>query len=97
MLGRQLYAELINQNYRLEGDKKLPDERSADASSRVTEEVKQHFNTVAIDGPYFDHLPPAVYLLENGKDILAKATEVGLDEAFDRFRKLFAKLNDLLA
>ncbi len=96
MLGRQLYIELINQNYKLEGGKKLPDERPANASGRVVEEVKQHFNTVAIDGPYFDHLPPAVYLLENGKDVLAKATEVGLDEAFERFRKLFAKLNDLL-
>lgn len=96
MLGRQLYIELVNQCYKLKEDKKLPNQCPISASDRVIEEVKQHFKIVATDGPYFDHLPPAVYLLEYGNNVLAKAAEVYLGEALDRFRKLFSKLNSLL-
>ena len=56
-------------------------------------QIKQHFRTVATDGPEFDHLSPAVYLAEHESDF----SELdGLGNTLDRFERLFQELNDLL-
>ena len=93
MLGRDLYAELVNRCYGLEGEKVLPAARSDDDPILVLTEVKKHFQTVAAEGSEFDHLSPAVYLIEHESDF---SDACGLEAALGRFEKLFQSVNDLL-
>ena len=93
MLGRDLYIDLVNRCYDLKGEKRLPDPPPEDAPDLVLKEVKQHFRTVATDGPEFDHLSPAVYLVEHES---AFSDMQGLDIVLDRFEKLFHNVNNLL-
>ena len=93
MLGRELYTDLVNRCYDLTGGKRLPDSPPDDAPELVLEEVKQHFRTVATDGPEFDHLSPAVYLVEHESNFIDMQ---GIDVVLDRFEKLFQSVNSLL-
>ena len=93
MLGRDLYIHLVNGFYGLEGEKQLPSTRPENAPRLVLEEVKQHFRTVAIDVPEFDHLSPAVHLVERESDF---SDAKGVEAALDRFEKLFDSVNALL-
>ena len=93
MLTRKFYIEIINRRYQLEGTKQIPVVRPDDAPPLVLEEVKQHFRTVATEGPEFDHLTPAVYLVEHESDF---RNADGLDEALGRFGKFFQSVNALL-
>ena len=93
MLGRSLYTDLVNRCYELKKSKRLPDSRPADGPLRVLEEVKQHFQTIATQGREFDHLSPAVYLVEHESDF-AECPE--LVEGLGRFEKLFESINSLL-
>lgn len=93
MLGRDLYTHLVNKCYGFEGKKQLPSTQPDDPPRPVLEEVKQHFRSVAIDGPEFDHLSPAVYLVEHESffsDVEA------IEPALDLFQKLFDGVNALL-
>ncbi len=93
MLGRDLYTHLVNKCYGLEGEKQLPSTQPDNPPRPVLEEVKQHFRSVAIDGPEFDHLSPAVYLVEHESffsDVEA------IEPALDLFQKLFDSVNALL-
>ena len=93
MFGRDLYSRLVNQCYGLEGKTQLPITSPDHAPLLILEEIKQHFRTVATDGPEFDHLSPAVYLMEHESDF----SELdGLEETLGRFEQLFKDLNDLL-
>lgn len=94
MIGRDLMVALTNQAYALTGSSALPQAKSASAPERVAKEIDQHFKLVAKDSPMFDHMTPATFLAENGQRI--KSTLPGLDEALDRFEKLFSELNSLL-
>ena len=93
MLTRELYVELINRRYELEGTQQIPAVRPDDAPALVLEEVKQHFRTVVTEGPEFDHMTPAVYLVEHESDF---NNADGLDEALGRFGKFFQSVNALL-
>lgn len=93
LLGRDLYSRLVNQCYGLKGAKQLPTPSPDDAPLLLLDEVKQHFRTVATDGPEFDHLTPAIYLVEHESDF---GELDGLEGALDRFDQLFQDLNDLL-
>ncbi len=92
LLGRELYAELVNQCYQLKNNA-IPNVATEATPTRVLEEVQDHFRTVATKGPEFDHYTPAVYLVEHESDFReSKNLEVGLD----RFEELFKGLNALL-
>ena len=93
MLGRDLYIHIVNRCYGLEGEKQLPAAQSDDTPTLVLEEVKQHFRTVATVGPEFDHLSPAVYLVEHESDF---SDVDGLNAILDRFERLFESVNSLL-
>ena len=93
MLGRTFYVGLVNRCYGLDGDTRLPDTAPEEVPERVVKEVEQHFDTVAIDGPYFDHMSPAVYLVEHESRF---HDAPGIDVALDRFERLFKAVNDLL-
>lgn len=93
MIGRDLYVEIVNRSYDLDGNERLPSIRVAQTPIRVIEEVEEHLQLVALDAPTFDHMRPAVYLTEHENDFRAAN---GVDVALDRFEQLFVKLNSLL-
>ena len=93
MLGRDFYIHLVNRCYGLEGENQLTAMRSGDAPRLVLEEVKQHFRTVATDGPEFDHLSPAIYLVEHESDF---SDVDGFEATLDRFEQLFESVTSLL-
>ncbi len=94
LLGRSLYITLINKCYSLDEPHRLPEEKPSDAPIRVLEEVKKHFATLPPEVPEFDHYKPALFLLENTAELRIALPD--LNQALDRFEKLFKDLNGLL-
>jgi len=94
MLGRSFYVSLVNKCYSL--SKKLPVKKpkGADLPVRVLEEVENHFRTLPPEVPELSHLEPAAYLLENAGKL--RSTLPDLEQAIERFEKLFHDLNLLL-
>lgn len=92
LLGRPLYVDIVNKLYKLSGPKRMKATRPKDAPARVVKEVEEHLKLLP-DLPEFNHLPPATFLLEN-RDAFASAP--GIEEALDRFEKLFETLNSFL-
>jgi len=95
MIGRASYVLLVNECYELGSDKKLPDKKSLKAPKRVVAEVEDHFRTLPPNVSEFDHYSPAAYLVENLSTIKNKLPDI--EEALNRFEKLFKELNALLA
>ncbi len=95
MLGRSLYVGLVNGCYSLDEGQRLPEARFGGGAVRVLKEVEEHFAVLQAEAPEFDHLVPAVFLMENTGEL--SKTLPGLDEALERFEKLFGDLNSLLA
>ena len=93
VVGRVLYADIVNRCYRLGEDKRLPVVRPDGAPLLVLEEVKSHFRTVATDSREFDHLSPAIYLVEHESTF---SDADGLGVALERFERLFQSVNALL-
>jgi energy-coupling factor transporter ATP-binding protein EcfA2 len=94
ILGRGLYVELVNLAYALPKDQQLGNTRPATAPIRVVREVEDHFRVLPPDVSEFDHLTPAVYLMEHTSELRNRLPE--LAQALDRFEKLFRDLNALL-
>jgi predicted ATPase len=95
LLGRATYMALVNQTYGLKDGTQLDLTRSVAKAGRVLKDVEEHFATLPVGASEFDHFRPAAYLLENRSDVLHSLPE--LEPALDRFEKLFADLNALLA
>ena len=93
VIGWELYSSLVNMCYDLPHPVQLPVERDEDGSPLILDVVKQHFVTVAIEGPDFDHLSPAVFLVKK-EDLFRDAP--GLDLALARFERFFKTVNELL-
>ncbi len=93
MIGRDLYVHLVDLCYELTEENRLPSAPSQGASELVLEEVKQHFRTIAISGSEFNHLSPAVYLVEHES---AFSDAKGIEVALDRFEEFFSRVNGLL-
>lgn len=94
LLGRSLYLTLVNRCYSLEESQQLPREKPAEAPLRVVEEVGKHFAALSPALPEFDHSAPASFLMENTAEL--RSVLPGLDQALDRFEKLFRDVNKLL-
>ncbi|GCE29194.1 hypothetical protein KDA_46780 [Dictyobacter alpinus] len=92
VLGRDFYVNLVNHTYELTGKHRIPAERPAEGSERVTEEVKQHFMRLPPTVPEYDHYAPAKYLLEHPEQIPTSK----VDAALEHFAKLFVDINALL-
>jgi hypothetical protein len=95
LLGRSFYITLVNKCYSLDEPHRLSEERPSDAPIRVLKEVENHFATLPPDIPEFDHYKPASFLMENTAELRTALPD--LDQALDRFEKLFKDLNALLA
>jgi energy-coupling factor transporter ATP-binding protein EcfA2 len=93
LLGRRLYIEVVNKAYGLSSTQRLKAAKAADAPDRVVKEVEDHFKLLTGGVPEFSHLRPAAHLLEHRAEF-AEAT--GIEDALDRFEKLFAQLNAFL-
>lgn len=92
ILGRELYRTILAKAYGLKSTQTLPKKRPDDASPRLTQEAKTHFQTLppAIDN--YDHYRPSLYLIENPNELNESVTSGPLD----RFERLFVDLNALL-
>jgi len=94
MFSRDVYINLVNQCYGLKGKQKIPTKMPSGAGIRVVKEVEDHFRTVAVDAPEFDHFLPSAYAIENAA--VLRETLPGFDIALERFERLFVDLNQLL-
>jgi predicted ATP-dependent endonuclease of OLD family len=94
IIGRSAYIALVNQCYKLHNDEALPDGKPYTAPKLVVSEVEEHFRSLPTGAPEFDHYRPASFLAENSTELKKNLPE--LDEALDRFEKLFKDLNLLL-
>ena len=92
MLGYELYVELINKCYKLEGKNRLSDSL-IDMKPPITKPIKDHFNTLGSEVEEYKHLPPALYLLEHATNF---SDNPGLEKALDRFEQFFKAVNKLL-
>jgi hypothetical protein len=97
LLGRALYRELVTGAYELQESTILEGDgttASGGPAPRVVTEVEQHFASMPPWAPRFDSFAPASYLFENTATL--RLGLPGLEEALDRFEKLFRDLNSLL-
>ena len=92
IIGRSNYVKLINECYSLVETEKLPEAKADSAPLRVMEEVENHFGQ-KVTGTKFDHFTPAFFLIENRNKLQGSPQ---LDQALDRFEKIFRDLNHLL-
>lgn len=93
ILGRTTYVALVNRCYKLEGTQRITGGTTREP--RVVGEVEAHFRTLPPSAPAFDHYTVAEYLMLNGAAL--QIALPGLDEALDRFERLFGDLNQLLS
>ena len=94
LIGRSNYITLVNTCYNLPNNRKLPIQKPLDASVRVLKEVETHFGILPPSIQEFDHYMPASFLMINTSDMLSTLPE--LNQALDRFERLFEGLNKLL-
>ncbi|MTD57821.1 ATP-dependent nuclease [Amycolatopsis pithecellobii] len=92
LLGRSFYVALVNKAYGLTAAQVLPEQKPEDSPQRATAEVEEHFRVLPSSVAEYDHYAPARYLLEHSGELMLP----GVEEALDRFEKLFADLNKLL-
>jgi energy-coupling factor transporter ATP-binding protein EcfA2 len=97
LLGRALYRELVTGAYGLQESTILAGDDGIGSDGprpRLVTEVQQHFASMPPWAPRFDSFAPASYLFENTATL--RVALPGLEEALDRFEKLFRDLNSLL-
>ena len=94
LIGWELYRKVVNRCYDLNKDKKLPNKQPNRPDERVSETVRMHFQTVATGGREFEHLSPAVYLLEHAGSFQG---DPETQTALNNFEKLFKELNRAIA
>lgn len=94
LIGDDLYMQLINQAYCLKKKERLTLPKGGLPEGPIVEKVKEHFQTVATSGPFFDHLTPATYLFSHDSNF---DDAKGLKEAIERFSRFFEAVNGLLA
>jgi len=92
LLGRRLYRELVTGAYGLEESAVLDEGLPADGR-RLVAEVETYFASMPPWAPRFDSFAPAAYLFENTATL--RSTLPDLNEALDRFEKLFRDLHSL--
>jgi len=92
ILGRDFYVALVNAAYGLKTTNKMPASKPKDASARVTVEVSDRFKTMPVTVADYDHYAPAEYLAIHPDAVSGPH----LDEALERFERLFVELNNLL-
>jgi len=93
LIGRDNYLKLVDRAYRLLGEQSLSN-LTDDPSVRVVLDVADHFACLPPDVPEYDHYQPAIHALLE-KDSVEELLP-NLDEALDRFERLFHDVNAVL-
>jgi len=91
LLGWSFYIELVNLSYSLTGSQRMPIDKPTKGTARVLVNVEERFKSICTE---FDHYTPSVYLTENSDKIKKSLPE--MNEALDKFERLFIDLNHLL-
>jgi predicted ATP-dependent endonuclease of OLD family len=91
LIGENTYIELVNLAYGLKATNRLKRHKNNTSTSRVLEVVEDHFRTLPSDVREFDHYYPAEFFVSNTDEILKNLP--GLEEAYNRFEKLFKDIN----
>lgn len=94
LIGRPFYVGLVNRCWGLDAKTCLPAVKPEKAPARVLKEVEDHFAQLPPSVAAFDHYTLATFLVENGAALQKELP--GLDEALDRFERVFKDLNSLL-
>jgi energy-coupling factor transporter ATP-binding protein EcfA2 len=97
LIAKNLYIDVVNRTYSLEGAVKL-DEAIVDAatpnSPRLVKNVESAFKTMPPDSPMFDHFSPSSWLLRN-QEILEDDSQ-DVISTLDKFEKVFTTFNRLI-
>ncbi len=95
LIGRPMYIELTNAAMELPESHRLPATKPENAPERVVKEVENHCCLLPPGFSEFNHYMPVEYLMT------LKRSEVeqlpGIDEALERFERVFKDLNALIA
>ena len=83
----------MNKTYALPATRRLKAKKPTAAPERVVKEAEDHFKLLPPEVPEFDHLTPALYLIEHRGEFSSAA---GIEATLDRFEKLFTTLNSFL-
>jgi len=93
LLGRGNYLVLVDSAYGLSGEQSLSN-LTGDPSARVVLDVASHFACLPPEVPEYNHYHPAVHALQESDSVEELLPE--LDEALDRFERLFRDVNAVL-
>ena len=93
LLGRDNYLALVDSAYGLSGEQSL-NNLTGDPSARVVLDVASHFACLPPEVPEYDHYHPAIHALQESDSVEELLPE--LDEALDRFERLFRDVNAVL-
>ncbi len=93
LLGRDNYLALVDSAYGLASEQSL-NNLTGDPSARVVLDVASHFACLTPDVPEYDHYHPAIHALQESDSVEELLPE--LDEALDRFERLFRDVNAVL-
>ena len=96
LLGRRLYRELVIGAFRLQESPVLQGDRDpSETRRRLLAEVEAYFAGLPPWAPRFDSFSPASYLFEHAAALREGLPE--LEDAMNRFEKLFADLNSFVS
>lgn len=94
VVGREMYIVLVDGAMELSGKHSFPKTKPVDASIRVVKEAEAHCRRLPLGYPEFSHYSPIEYLLSQPDGEIDELP--GLDDALDRFERIFTRLNSFL-
>ena len=95
ILGRTMYFNIVNQCYNLTENDAISDDKLVSTSNRVIVTVEEYLLANGIvDAHEFNHYRPAEHLMVHGAKLGDKL--LGVENALDRFEKLFKDVNSFL-
>jgi len=98
LFGSDLFCQIVNGAYGLEGSDALDAGKLQSANENTTRQVKKaeaYFNVLADPIPTYDHFTPSSWLIENPGAL--SGTDASTMETLDRAEELFKAINALRA
>ncbi len=94
MIGRQLYAALVNHCYDLNKRQIWNPQKAKEEPTRIVPEAESHFAAFTGSKHVFDRYTVAAYLLNHSFELIDVLTDI--EQSMDRFENLFVDMNRLL-
>ena len=89
-----MYIHLVDGALALPSNKKMAKKKSQNTEKRVVKEADAHCALLPVEFPEFDHYMPINHLLQLSMEEIENLP--GLDDALNRFEKMFKDLNNLI-